>query len=156
MHIKLWHADKWWNNGEVSVIALDSIKSHLGCLEVDVEGIHLWVTITIDPVSVPFPISHSTDADSQPPRMERGFKSAHRDGTQVGNLGWELGISVEAGWLAGESVPASDFIALDKVLLGMICTQLTLVALDKEKKNAPCLVLLKALYTLNKQNKGHL
>ena len=35
----------------VSIIALDNIKSHLGRLELELEGVKIWVTITIDPVS---------------------------------------------------------------------------------------------------------
>jgi hypothetical protein len=46
----------------VSIIALDNIKSHLGRLELEYEGVKIWVTITIDPVSWPdptFPFTHT-------------------------------------------------------------------------------------------------
>ncbi|KAF8326960.1 uncharacterized protein EI90DRAFT_3127384 [Cantharellus anzutake] len=44
-HIRVWEADKWWNNGSVSIIALDSIQSHLARLTMAVQGTWVWVTV---------------------------------------------------------------------------------------------------------------
>lgn len=51
----------------VSIIALDNIKSHLGQLDLELEGIDIWVTITINPISwlgsptLPFTYTHYKD-----------------------------------------------------------------------------------------------